>query len=181
MKYYYYQYIFDFIKCVFLIFGGCFLPQVLNLFLALLLSSFSGDNLSAGDDDGEMNNLQISMGRITRGINWLKALVIRLVLQRKPKLNDEDRRDGEPPKAEGIEMNHLDTCEDCRLVDGISSFLAEDQPPGLVVDGEISFNVPIAYGESDFENLDDNEDDEDDDGNESESSDDEMNQYDSVR
>ncbi|CAM9294027.1 unnamed protein product [Lampetra planeri] len=42
---------------------------VLNLFLALLLNSFSGDNLSAGDDDGEMNNLQIAVGRITRGIN----------------------------------------------------------------------------------------------------------------
>ncbi|NXD37139.1 SCN2A protein, partial [Copsychus sechellarum] len=33
---------------------------VLNLFLALLLSSFSSDNLAATDDDNEMNNLQIA-------------------------------------------------------------------------------------------------------------------------
>ena len=57
------------------------LLQVLNLFLALLLSSFSGDNLSAGEDDGEMNNLQIAIGRITRGVDWTKAFVVGLVLQ----------------------------------------------------------------------------------------------------
>uniref|UniRef100_A0A673Y395 Sodium channel protein n=1 Tax=Salmo trutta TaxID=8032 RepID=A0A673Y395_SALTR len=50
---------------------------VLNLFLALLLSSFSGDNLAAPEEDGEMNNLQIATGRITRGIDWAKAYVIK--------------------------------------------------------------------------------------------------------
>ncbi|KAL2085248.1 hypothetical protein ACEWY4_018568 [Coilia grayii] len=49
--------------------------QVLNLFLALLLSSFSADNLSAPDDDGEMNNLQIAIARIQRGIGWLRRAV----------------------------------------------------------------------------------------------------------
>uniref|UniRef100_A0A8C5H387 Sodium channel protein type 3 subunit alpha-like n=1 Tax=Gouania willdenowi TaxID=441366 RepID=A0A8C5H387_GOUWI len=34
---------------------------LLNLFLALLLSSFSCDNLSSPDDDGEMNNLHIAI------------------------------------------------------------------------------------------------------------------------
>uniref|UniRef100_A0A663N9V5 Sodium channel protein n=1 Tax=Athene cunicularia TaxID=194338 RepID=A0A663N9V5_ATHCN len=48
---------------------------VLNLFLALLLSSFSADNLAATDDDGEMNNLQISVIRIKKGIAWTKAKV----------------------------------------------------------------------------------------------------------
>uniref|UniRef100_A0A8C5B356 Sodium channel protein n=1 Tax=Gadus morhua TaxID=8049 RepID=A0A8C5B356_GADMO len=43
---------------------------VLNLFLALLLSSFSSENLSAPDDDGEMNNLHIAIHRITRGLTW---------------------------------------------------------------------------------------------------------------
>uniref|UniRef100_A0AAR2JA96 Sodium channel protein n=1 Tax=Pygocentrus nattereri TaxID=42514 RepID=A0AAR2JA96_PYGNA len=70
---------------------------VLNLFLALLLSSFSGDNL-ASDDDGEMNNLQIAIGRITRGIDWVKATVIRQVrrllglkpIEEQKKENDED-------------------------------------------------------------------------------------------
>uniref|UniRef100_H9GF31 Sodium channel protein n=1 Tax=Anolis carolinensis TaxID=28377 RepID=H9GF31_ANOCA len=45
---------------------------VLNLFLALLLSSFSADNLSAPDEDGEMNNLQLAFARINRGLNHAK-------------------------------------------------------------------------------------------------------------
>ncbi|KAK5875162.1 hypothetical protein CesoFtcFv8_027674 [Champsocephalus esox] len=48
---------------------------VLNLFLALLLSSFSADNLAATDDDSEMNNLQIAVGRIQRGIAFVKSMV----------------------------------------------------------------------------------------------------------
>uniref|UniRef100_A0A4W5M0G7 Sodium channel protein n=1 Tax=Hucho hucho TaxID=62062 RepID=A0A4W5M0G7_9TELE len=54
---------------------------VLNLFLALLLSSFSADNLAATDDDSEMNNLQIAVGRIQRGVAWVKV-TIRQVIQR---------------------------------------------------------------------------------------------------
>ncbi|KAM4642146.1 sodium channel protein type 2 subunit alpha-like [Discoglossus pictus] len=42
---------------------------VLNLFLALLISSFSSDNLSVPDEDMEMNKLQIAVGRIQRGEN----------------------------------------------------------------------------------------------------------------
>ncbi|XP_045081476.1 sodium channel protein type 2 subunit alpha-like isoform X2 [Coregonus clupeaformis] len=53
---------------------------VLNLFLALLLSSFSADNLAATDDDSEMNNLQIAVGRIQRGVAWVKV-TIRQVIQ----------------------------------------------------------------------------------------------------
>uniref|UniRef100_A0A4W5KEW2 Sodium channel protein n=1 Tax=Hucho hucho TaxID=62062 RepID=A0A4W5KEW2_9TELE len=48
---------------------------VLNLFLALLLSSFSADNLAPSDDDGEQNNLQIAVGRIKTGIAWAKVFV----------------------------------------------------------------------------------------------------------
>lgn len=47
--------------------------KVLNLFLALLLSSFSADNLAATDDDGEPNNLQLAVARIKIGIAWFKA------------------------------------------------------------------------------------------------------------
>lgn len=47
-------------------------PQVLNLFLALLLSSFSADNLATPDEDGEMNNLQLALARIQRGLHFLK-------------------------------------------------------------------------------------------------------------
>lgn len=50
-----------------------FVFEVLNLFLALLLSSFSADNLAATDDDGEPNNLQLAVVRIKIGIAWFKA------------------------------------------------------------------------------------------------------------
>ncbi|XP_036392034.1 sodium channel protein type 4 subunit alpha B-like [Megalops cyprinoides] len=42
---------------------------LLILFVALLLTSFSGDNMAAIDKGGEMNNLQIAIGRITRSSN----------------------------------------------------------------------------------------------------------------
>ncbi|XP_035519848.1 sodium channel protein type 4 subunit alpha A isoform X3 [Morone saxatilis] len=157
---------------------------VLNLFLALLLSSFSGDNLSAGDDDGEMNNLQIAIGRITRGIDWFKAFIIRTALQilgREPKESepDEDLMDDGDPKREGIEMNHLDTSQNLKMADGIANCLVEGRPSGFIVDGEFSLNVPIALGESDFENLgEDDEDDEDDaDNADSENTDEKNNQH----
>ncbi|XP_067398907.1 sodium channel protein type 5 subunit alpha-like isoform X2 [Emydura macquarii macquarii] len=45
---------------------------VLNLFIALLLNSFSADNLQAAEDDGEMNNLRIAFARIHRGLHLVK-------------------------------------------------------------------------------------------------------------
>uniref|UniRef100_A0A671YA93 Sodium channel protein n=1 Tax=Sparus aurata TaxID=8175 RepID=A0A671YA93_SPAAU len=161
---------------------------VLNLFLALLLSSFSGDNLSAGDEDGEMNNLQIAIGRITRGINWFKAFLIQTVLQmlgRKPKEPEEDLTNDDDPKTEEIEMNHFDSSQDLKMADGIANCLVEGLPSGFIMDGEHSLNVPIALGESDFENLgedDDDEDDEDDADNadDSETTDEKNNQKYSV-
>uniref|UniRef100_A0A8C6U143 Sodium channel, voltage gated, type VIII, alpha subunit a n=1 Tax=Neogobius melanostomus TaxID=47308 RepID=A0A8C6U143_9GOBI len=66
---------------------------VLNLFLALLLSSFSADNLAATDDDGEPNNLQISVMRIKKGIAWFKAKmrIVMASLLRKPLMEDEQK------------------------------------------------------------------------------------------
>uniref|UniRef100_A0A8C6PZI9 Sodium channel protein n=1 Tax=Nothobranchius furzeri TaxID=105023 RepID=A0A8C6PZI9_NOTFU len=139
---------------------------VLNLFLALLLNSFSGDNLSGVDDDGEMNNLQIAIGRITLGINWFKAFVVQKVQQilgRKPKEPDEGPADGADAKTEGIEMNHLETCQAFNVADGLLVCLVEGQPSGFIVDGDASLNVPIAEAESDFENLSEYDQDDDDD------------------
>ncbi|NXG22757.1 SCN5A protein, partial [Grallaria varia] len=46
---------------------------VLNLFIALLLSSFSTDNLQTTEDDGEMNNLRIAFARIHKGFHLVKS------------------------------------------------------------------------------------------------------------
>lgn len=125
---------------------------MLNLFLALLLSSFSGDNLSAGDEDGEMNNLQIAIGRITRGIEWVKSLIISIVQQllgRKPPEGDTGATEcGEADKKESFSLNHLD---EGKMADGLKNCLEA-----------LTLNVPIAKAESDDE---DESDDSSDEGN----------------
>ncbi|XP_077406943.1 sodium channel protein type 4 subunit alpha A [Vanacampus margaritifer] len=127
---------------------------VLNLFLALLLSSFSGDNLSTADDDGELNNLQISVVRITRGIDWLKAAVavmLRRILDKKPKSSED-------ANTEAVEMNDLNAGGDVKKADGMVNCLAPRRTSGTILDGERALSVPIAQGESDYENLDDDDD-----------------------
>ncbi|NXF86075.1 SCN5A protein, partial [Eubucco bourcierii] len=47
---------------------------VLNLFIALLLNSFSADCLQTAEDDREMNNLQIAFARIHRGLHFVKRV-----------------------------------------------------------------------------------------------------------
>ncbi|KAK7175110.1 hypothetical protein R3I93_002113 [Phoxinus phoxinus] len=100
---------------------------VLNLFLALLLSSFSGDNLAASDDDGEMNNLQIAISRMTRGIDWVKAFVIGHARQCL----------GLMPKEEGANVNK----------EGDSKMATMNSSLSVI-------KVPIANGESDYEDED---------------------------
>lgn len=128
--------------------------QVLNLFLALLLSSFSGDNLAVAEDDGEMNNLQIAIARISRGLDWLKAVVVRTA-SRSP-----DRKPAEGPQLEEMELNHLESRQDVKTFEQKSNCVLE----GSLMDGDISLKVPIALLESDFEQPAEDEDEEDDDG-----------------
>ncbi|XP_008299373.1 sodium channel protein type 2 subunit alpha-like [Stegastes partitus] len=143
---------------------------VLNLFLALLLSSFSADNLAATEDDSEMNNLQIAIGRIHRGIAFVKSLLQSSCssgcLRNKKKRNSEDKAlnelhkplgpNGVPnhlikdfPKNGNGDVTGVDKNGDKYIVcsksdDSIMSFINN---PSLTV------TVPIAVGESDFENL----------------------------
>ncbi|NWU90483.1 SCN5A protein, partial [Upupa epops] len=46
---------------------------VLNLFIALLLNSFSADCLQTAEDDREMNNLRIAFARIHKGLHYMKS------------------------------------------------------------------------------------------------------------
>ncbi|KAM8810390.1 sodium channel protein type 5 subunit alpha-like [Eudromia elegans] len=48
---------------------------VLNLFIALLLNSFSTDCLQTTEDDGEMNNLRIAFARIHKGFHLVKSII----------------------------------------------------------------------------------------------------------
>ena len=49
---------------------------MLNLFLALLLSSFGAENLQQSQDDGETNKLQEAVDRINRFTQYIKSHVL---------------------------------------------------------------------------------------------------------
>ncbi|XP_074974005.1 sodium channel protein type 2 subunit alpha-like isoform X3 [Caretta caretta] len=146
---------------------------VLNLFLALLLSSFSSDNLAATDDDNEMNNLQIAVARIQKGIDYVKKKLREFVQKafvRKQKALEEIKAfEDLNNKKDSCISNHtvVEISKDLNcLRDGngttsgvgtgssVEKYVVDENDymsfinnPGLTV------TVPMAIGESDFENL----------------------------
>lgn len=143
--------------------------KVLNLFLALLLSSFSADNLAATDDDGEPNNLQISVMRIKKGIAWFKAKMRLLIasLLRKPPMEDEqkplddmyDKKLNCIANHTGVDINRdLDYAKNGNgTTSGIGSsvgkYMIDEDHMSFIHNPNLTVCVPIAVGESDFENL----------------------------
>uniref|UniRef100_A0A8C2YGN2 Sodium channel protein n=1 Tax=Coturnix japonica TaxID=93934 RepID=A0A8C2YGN2_COTJA len=141
---------------------------VLNLFLALLLSSFSADNLAATDDDGEMNNLQISVIRIKKGIAWIKKKV-REFMQAHFKQREADEvkpLDELYDKKVNCIANHTgaDIHRDIDYqkngngtTSGIGSsvekYIIDEDHMSFINNPNLTVRVPIAVGESDFENL----------------------------
>ncbi|XP_072238417.1 sodium channel, voltage gated, type VIII, alpha subunit b isoform X4 [Leuresthes tenuis] len=140
---------------------------VLNLFLALLLSSFSADNLAATDDDGEPNNLQLAVARIKKGIAWFKVnmrVFIATVLK-KPIEDEQKPLDEMYEKKLNCIANH--TVDINRELDypkngngttsGIGSsvgkYMIDEDYMSFIHNPNLTVCVPIAVGESDFENL----------------------------
>ncbi|XP_023683783.1 sodium channel, voltage-gated, type I like, alpha b isoform X7 [Paramormyrops kingsleyae] len=145
---------------------------VLNLFLALLLSSFSADNLAATDEDSEMNNLQIAVGRIHRGVKFIKSMVrqffLRLCMGKGPRTLDEVKALEElHSKVENCISNHtaVDLTREPEYLkegNGTASGLGSDMGKYIIDNSDymsfihnpsLTVTVPIAVGESDFENL----------------------------
>ncbi|XP_070587801.1 sodium channel protein type 1 subunit alpha [Erythrolamprus reginae] len=144
---------------------------VLNLFLALLLSSFSADNLAATDDDNEMNNLQIAMARIDKGVDFMKRKIHEFIQKsfvKKQKALDEIKPLEELHNKNCI-SNH--TIEIGKEIDyfrdrngtttsGIGTgssveryVVDESDYMSFINNPSLTVTVPIAVGESDFENL----------------------------
>uniref|UniRef100_A0A7M4FE37 Sodium channel protein n=1 Tax=Crocodylus porosus TaxID=8502 RepID=A0A7M4FE37_CROPO len=135
---------------------------VLNLFLALLLSSFSSDNLAAPDDDNEMNNLQIAVTRIQMGIDYVKREVyecIQKTLFRKQKDPDEVRSiDQLTDRKDGCISNHTvaEIKKDLRYrknENGTTSVVLGTDYAAFINNPSLTVTVPIAVGESDFDQL----------------------------
>uniref|UniRef100_A0A8C0VUK3 Sodium channel protein type 2 subunit alpha-like n=1 Tax=Cyanistes caeruleus TaxID=156563 RepID=A0A8C0VUK3_CYACU len=135
---------------------------VLNLFLALLLSSFSSDNLTATEDDNEMNNLQIAVARIQKGIDYVKKrageCVRKSCFGKQAAVNQRTATDQLNDERNlcisnctvtelRIDTNYGKNENGMATVTGGSDYTSFINNPSLTV------TVPIAVGESDFEHL----------------------------
>ncbi|XP_067869321.1 sodium channel protein type 4 subunit alpha-like [Heterodontus francisci] len=123
---------------------------VLNLFLALLLSSFSADNLSASDDDTEMNNLQIAVNRITRVVDFVKGFVLGIVQRNKNDQEEKQLDDLSPSKIGALDFNHTDPETGVTMKKG--KYLPDKADhTSLLANAHLTVRVPIAEAESDAE------------------------------
>uniref|UniRef100_A0A096LZA3 Sodium channel protein n=1 Tax=Poecilia formosa TaxID=48698 RepID=A0A096LZA3_POEFO len=157
---------------------------VLNLFLALLLSSFSGDNLAVTEDEGE-NNLQIAINRISRAVAWTKAWFLKHIwtlVGKKTNVNSD--------LFLSLYLKSMFLAVPCEEGEKSKEVLSltivnSEQPMVQVPKVDLSFlssyyhnitclKVPIAEAESDFD-MPENEDDEDED-NEEDDTEDELSQ-----
>uniref|UniRef100_A0A8C0FI23 Sodium channel protein n=1 Tax=Bubo bubo TaxID=30461 RepID=A0A8C0FI23_BUBBB len=145
---------------------------VLNLFLALLLSSFSADNLAVTDDDNEMNNLQIAVARMQKGIDYVKRKArefIQKAFVKKQKALDEIKPLEDLNNKNSCISNHttVELSKDhdyIKDVNGTTSgigtgssvekyIIDESDYMSFINNPSLTVTVPIAVGESDFENL----------------------------
>ncbi|KAF6101025.1 sodium voltage-gated channel alpha subunit 5 [Phyllostomus discolor] len=126
---------------------------VLNLFLALLLSSFSADNLTAPDEDGEMNNLQLALARIQRGLRFLKRATWDFccgLLQRRPQKPAALAAQGQLPSCMAASGSPPPADAEKAPPARKETRFEEGQRPGQGTPGEPEpVCVPIAVAESD--------------------------------
>ncbi|XP_077917384.1 sodium channel protein type 10 subunit alpha isoform X3 [Halichoerus grypus] len=129
---------------------------VLNLFIALLLNSFSADNLAAPDEDGEVNNLQVALARIQAfGHRTRKAICsffTRPCLLPWPKT--EPQLVVKLPLSSSKAENHIAAGAAVGSPGGlpVSRGPREDHND-FITNPNIWVSVPIAEGESDLDDL----------------------------
>uniref|UniRef100_A0A4W6CHS9 Sodium channel protein n=1 Tax=Lates calcarifer TaxID=8187 RepID=A0A4W6CHS9_LATCA len=125
---------------------------VLNLFLALLLSSFSSDNLSAPDEDGDLNNIQIAIARIHSGVSWLITGVIDLCNRGLKRRKHKAKEANQSIKLVG---NHVESNGGIYGRYGEKYIIPEED--SYMTNPNLTVIVPIAPGESDVEFLEEEE------------------------
>ncbi|XP_067328040.1 sodium channel protein type 2 subunit alpha-like [Anolis sagrei] len=136
---------------------------VLNLFLALLLSSFSSDSLAAPEQETEVNNLQIAVARIRRGISIVKRKIIEFIqitiLQKCKPSTRVDSTDVQNNMQGGCIPNHtvaeINKALDYCIEKTASSIIYMDSSDHMsfINNPNLTVTVPIAVGESDFEHI----------------------------
>ncbi|XP_004642272.1 sodium channel protein type 10 subunit alpha [Octodon degus] len=127
---------------------------VLNLFIALLLSSFSADNLTAPEDDGEVNNLQVALARLQVFGQQTKQAICsffrRPCMLARPKV--ESQLAAKPPLSSSKVENHIAL----EAASGSPRALPplrgpRDEHSDFITNPNLWVSVPIAEGESDLE------------------------------
>ncbi len=84
--------------------------QVLNLFLALLLSSFGASNLSAADTDDDTNKLFEAFNRIGRFRRWIKNAVLNALFYVKDRVVECCRKQITARRGKGeLHLNFLNS------------------------------------------------------------------------
>ncbi|MEQ2254795.1 Sodium channel protein type 2 subunit alpha [Ilyodon furcidens] len=121
---------------------------VLNLFLALLLSSFSSDNLSAPEEDGDLNNIQVAIGRIHAGISWLFGSIMDFFSH---DLRSQKQKAKEASQAEQMVGNHIES--NGGIVGSYGEKYIIPEEDSYMNNPNLTVIVPIAPGESDVEFL----------------------------
>ncbi|XP_075173393.1 sodium channel protein type 2 subunit alpha-like isoform X1 [Anomaloglossus baeobatrachus] len=136
---------------------------VLNLFLALLLSSFSSDNLCTNEVDSELNNLQVAIGRIRRGLIYVKKCLLeffqKLFLRTTDEVDNRNHHQDQTIKYDnGIYTNvvveNVKNQDLCIVVVGTNAVDRVIDKKVSIADNDKQYLinvVPIAVGESDLD------------------------------
>uniref|UniRef100_G1KIU2 Sodium channel protein n=1 Tax=Anolis carolinensis TaxID=28377 RepID=G1KIU2_ANOCA len=135
---------------------------VLNLFIALLLNSFSADNLTQlPEEDRETNNLKIACARIHRGLQgakqWMLTFCFKAFGYKKKaaqkKIKCDTEKNGLELTKEGLHSNE-------KYSNGGNEKMGEKYSMNNILDDYIRnpsvfVSVPIAHGESDSDGSED--------------------------
>ncbi|XP_034615826.1 sodium channel protein type 5 subunit alpha-like [Trachemys scripta elegans] len=135
---------------------------VLNLFIALLLNSFSADNLQAPEEDAEMNNLQIAFARIHKGLRLLKHAIWdyccgklwqpKKITKKKMKLAAQNTCVEIGKEGKNCKENHSDNVTE-KNGEKCSVSILED----FITNPNMFVCVPLADAESDSEDYEDDD------------------------
>ncbi|XP_055071354.2 sodium channel, voltage-gated, type I-like, alpha isoform X4 [Misgurnus anguillicaudatus] len=124
---------------------------VLNLFLALLLSSFSADNLTVTGEEAEKNNLQIAVGRIKNAFAFVKVRLHSFFSSGCVKRRKKKRKSVHANDSKEVNDNANHTA--LELLQKTTETDTASETEHIISNPSLTISVPIAEEESDFECL----------------------------
>ncbi|XP_071164276.1 sodium channel protein para-like isoform X1 [Mytilus edulis] len=120
---------------------------VLNLFLALLLSSFSNDNVEPSTAEPEPNKLAEAISRFERFFRWIKVKTIVIAKSIKGRLVTKPKPPALPPSSPEVsrfDMNGKDSMVDGHQVIGINGSIDPqnfDDHPKLTIQDTVTVEI----------------------------------------